>query len=99
MKRVLRVLEYVGTDEWVDKTIERSIAGVLEFPGIGKIIATTIDDTGLVVESHIPIKGRPHDDAEFMKYYRANRALAETPPAQEVAGSEQSESGPPLERY
>lgn len=43
--RVLRVIEYEGPRDWVEKTINQSLHGTFEIPGISGVIrAVTIGD-------------------------------------------------------
>jgi len=40
--RVLRVVEYVGTREWVEETVKRSLHGTRVVEGYGTITAATL---------------------------------------------------------
>jgi hypothetical protein len=59
--RVLRVIEYIGDREWVEKTLEKSIHGTWKLPNNREIRVATIGDFAEIIQQEETHEGIPHN--------------------------------------
>lgn len=59
--RVLRVLEYTGTREWVEKTLQaRRVKGQVRFGGVGTIREALVGEFPEPLESSLDLEENQH---------------------------------------
>jgi hypothetical protein len=67
--RVLRVIEYTGDREWIEKTLEKSLHGTWRLPNGGEIRSSIIGDFAEIVPKEVH-EGIPSFDGDLSEIDR-----------------------------